>query len=184
MKTGYKPLRPATWVDFVELFGEHGAYGGCWCMYWHETRKEFNQNCGVKNKLAMKALVDEGVIPGILIYRENMTVGWVSIAPREQFPSLERSHTLKRIDDQLVWSIVCFYALPAQRTGILPVLIDQAITYAQDNGARIVEAYPTVAKQPAQAVDLYMGSLNAFLAAEFTMQAQAGKKVIVRKYLN
>ena len=184
MKTGYKPLTPATWADFVELFGEQGAYGGCWCMYWRQTRKEFSQNRGVKNQTAMKTLVDQGIVPGILIYRYGRVIAWISIAPYEQFPSLERSLNLKRIDKQSFWSIVCFYALPEQRTGILPVLIDQAIAYAQDNGARIVEAYPSTVEQPSQALDRYMGSLKAFLAAGFSLHAQAGSKLILRKYLD
>ena len=29
------------WDDFEELFGTRGAYGGCWCMWWRLTRKEF-----------------------------------------------------------------------------------------------------------------------------------------------
>ncbi|HEB84575.1 MAG TPA: N-acetyltransferase, partial [Bacteroidetes bacterium] len=28
------PLSPERWGDFEALFGERGACGGCWCMYW------------------------------------------------------------------------------------------------------------------------------------------------------
>jgi hypothetical protein len=35
------PLTPDRWDDFEELFGSRGAYGGCWCMWWRTTRKEF-----------------------------------------------------------------------------------------------------------------------------------------------
>jgi len=71
MDKGFLPLTPANWDDLVELFGEHGAYGGCWCMFWRQTRQEFNQNCGERNKQALKALVDHGVILGILAYQRS-----------------------------------------------------------------------------------------------------------------
>jgi len=28
------PLTPDLWPAFEDLFGENGAVGGCWCMYW------------------------------------------------------------------------------------------------------------------------------------------------------
>ena len=57
------PLTPERWSDFEELFGPRGAYGGCWCMWWRTTRKEFEGCQGEKNRQAMKALV-EGMIRG------------------------------------------------------------------------------------------------------------------------
>jgi len=183
MENGFQPLTPATWHDFVQLFGAHGAYGGCWCMFWRQTRRDFSQNCGERNKIAMKALVDGGVIPGIIAYQGDKAVGWVSIAPREDYSSLERSRTLKRIDNQPVWSIVCFYAPKNQRGNLMERLLNYAIAYAQAKGAKIIEAYPSISKPQVQPVDLYMGSLNTFLAAGFEEQGSAGSKVIVRKFL-
>ena len=105
------PLTPQRWDDLAALFGPSGAYGGCWCMFWRETRQEFSLNCrnkGEGNREALHALVDSGVVPGILGYRGGVPLVWCSIAPREDFPALERSRNLKRLDDQPVWSIVCF----------------------------------------------------------------------------
>ena len=79
------------WADFEELFGEHGAAGGCWCMWWRLTGKEFDAQKGEGNRTAMKAIVDSGRVPGILAYHEGHPVGWCSVAPREEFPRLERS---------------------------------------------------------------------------------------------
>jgi hypothetical protein len=42
MSVTYKPLTPEIWDDFEALFGAHGAFGGCWCMYWRLTRREFD----------------------------------------------------------------------------------------------------------------------------------------------
>ena len=101
----FHPLTIEHWDDFVKLFGAKGAYGGCWCMYWRITRKEFGQNCGDKNKQAMHELIKSGTIPGIIGYLNNQPATWCSIAPREEFASLERSRNLKRMDDKPVHQI-------------------------------------------------------------------------------
>ena len=83
----FKILTPNQWEDFVELFGERGACGGCWCMLWRLSRKQYGQQKGNGNKSAMKALVDSGEVPGILAYFGTKAVGWCAIAPRERYPA-------------------------------------------------------------------------------------------------
>jgi hypothetical protein len=183
MSVNFKPLTPDTWHDFETLFGEHGAYSGCWCMYWRLTRREFNQGCGLNNKAAIKSLVERGTIPGLIAYQDGQPAGWISIAPREQFGSLERSPTLKRLDDAPVWSIVCFYVSKENRGNILLTLIGGAVDYAYQQGARIVEAYPTISTASSQPVDRYMGTVKAFLAAGFEQKGQGGSKAIMRRDL-
>ena len=39
-------LTPERWADFEELFGERGAAGGCWCMWWRLTWREFDAQKG------------------------------------------------------------------------------------------------------------------------------------------
>jgi len=38
MKLTTHPLTPDLWPVFEDLFGENGAAGGCWCMYWRIGR--------------------------------------------------------------------------------------------------------------------------------------------------
>jgi len=139
----YKPLTTAEWPDFVKLFEEHGIQDGCWCMYWRVKRADCQRHYGEGNKLAFKEIVDTGNIPGILAYLDRQPVGWCSIAPRETHLALERSPTLKRVDQQPVWSIVCFFvSKPYRRLGMTKQMIRAAIQYAYRNGAKIIEAYP------------------------------------------
>lgn len=175
------PLTPKRWQDFVDLMGPTGACGGCWCMFWRLTRKEFQNGCGDSNKLAMKNLVDSGVIPGIIGYQSGAPLVWCSIAPREQFSALERSRLLKRIDQKPVWSIVCFFIAKTQRrSGLLRETIISAVEYARQQGAAFVEAYPVryLSKQPA--VSIYMGTLQTFLNAGFSMIEERGNHTLVR----
>ena len=140
----FHPLTPERWSDFERLFGPQGAYGGCWCMWWRITRREFESNGSDGNRKAMRNLVEAGNIPGILAYYDDRPVGWCSIAPRPAYGALERSRILKRIDDEPVWSIVCFFiSMNHRRRGLARALIDAAVEYASSQGALIVEAYPT-----------------------------------------
>jgi GNAT superfamily N-acetyltransferase len=180
----FLPLTKRNWKDFETLFGQHGAYGGCWCMWWRLSRKEFEKQQGEGNRLAMKAIVDAGECPGILAYQEHVPVGWCSVAPREQFQSLNRSPVLKRIDQEDVWSIVCFYIAKLYRgMGMTKQLIHAAVAHARKNGGKIVEAYPTDphGRTSLAPVSAFMGLPDVFQAAGFEICARPSKaKVIMR----
>lgn len=177
------PLTPQRWRDFERLFGVHGAYGGCWCMWWRSTRREFESRKGEGNRRAMKAIVDSGKIPGILAYFGTEPVGWCSVAPREELSSLERSRVLKRLDDQPVWSIVCFYVARSFRgQGIAEALIGGALDYVRSCGGSTVEAYPTPPKEtPLAPVSSYMGLPAMFTRTGFVECARPSpRKLIMR----
>ena len=94
------PLTPERWADLERLFGERGACGGCWCMWWRLTRREFEQNKGDGNKASLRALVESGPPPGLLAYDGDEAVGWCAVEPRESYPALARSRVLKPIDEE------------------------------------------------------------------------------------
>jgi len=142
-KFSFYPVTQETWKDFETLFGDRGACGGCWCMSWILTKKEFDANKGAGNKRKMKKLVYSNSEPGILAYDENEPVGWCAIAPREKYVRLENSRVLKRIDDQVVWSVPCFFIKKEFRRKRLSTEILKAATrYCKSKGVKIVEGYP------------------------------------------
>jgi GNAT superfamily N-acetyltransferase len=137
------PLTEDRWPDFEALFGERGAVGGCWCMWWRLKRSEYERLKGVGNRQAMKAIVESGEVPGLLAYEGDTPVAWCSVAPREQFPVLQRSRNLKPVDDTPVWSIVCFFVRQGYRDqGLASQLIQAAVEYVRTQGGNVVEAYP------------------------------------------
>ncbi len=143
LKIEFHPVTPERWSDFETLFGEKGACGGCWCMLWRLTRKEFEAQKGEANRRAMQGIVNSGEIPGLLAYSGQQPVAWCSVAPREKFPALERSRVLKKIDAQPVWSISCFFIRRDFRKLGLGVRILEAVTaYVKKQGGEIVEGYP------------------------------------------
>lgn len=165
----FHPLTPERWKDLEALFGEQGACGGCWCMWWRLKRSQFEKQKGEGNKRALKKIVDSGEIPGLLAYTNGQPIAWCSVAPRESYSVLERSRTLKRIDDQPVWSVVCFFvAKPFRRKGVTVKLLRAAIEYAKEKGARIVEGYPVEPKKTKMSDTFaFTGLASAFHKAGF-----------------
>jgi GNAT superfamily N-acetyltransferase len=163
----FLPLTPDRWPDFESLLGESGGDEGCWCMWWRIPRSRWMEQRGDENRRAIKRIVESGEVPGILAYVDAEPVGWCSVAPREAFPTLNRSRSLGRVDSEPVWSIVCFYVAPAQRgSGLMASLLAGARDHAVSQGARVVEAYPREPEglAPPQA---YMGVVPAFRKAGF-----------------
>jgi GNAT superfamily N-acetyltransferase len=154
-------------------------------MYWRVARSTFHAQYGERLKQAMHDLVAAGHVPGILAYRENEPVGWCSIAPRGEFAVLNRSRTLKPVDDQPVWSITCFFiSQPYRQHGLTAKLVTAALDYAASQGARIVEAYPLSSElyQPEAFFDEYMGQRSTFEKAGFReVLRRSERRIILRK---
>ena len=170
----FHPLTPDRWADLEQLFGKRGACGGCWCMWWRLTHAEFEQNKGAKNKRALKRLVTRGIVPGLLAYCEGEPVGWCALAPRAEYTRLGSSRILKPVDDQPVWSVVCFFvAKECRRHRVSLALLKAALKYARGQGAKIVEGYPVEPKQGKTAdAFAYTGLAQTFRSAGFNEVAR------------
>jgi GNAT superfamily N-acetyltransferase len=143
----FNPLDRETWGDLESLFGENGACGGCWCMYWRLTHKEYEKKKGNANKKIFRGMVKKEQPLGVLAYDRNMPVGWCSVSPRNSLVRLERSRLFGKIDEKPVWSIVClFVEKNYRRQGISEKLIRAAVQYAFEKGATVIEAYPIIPK--------------------------------------
>jgi GNAT superfamily N-acetyltransferase len=182
----FAPVTIDKWPDLEALFSEHGVQNGCWCMYWRIPRAECQRNYGEGNKQALKRIVESGIVPGILAYHDKKPVGWCSVAPREDFPVLGRSPTLKPVDDKPVWSIVCFFVSKHyRRGGLTRLLIKAAIQYAFEQGASIIEAYPIDPRAKYIEYERYSGLTTTFAKAGFKeVLRRSDRKPIMRYYLD
>ncbi|NIT78126.1 MAG: GNAT family N-acetyltransferase, partial [Thermoplasmata archaeon] len=72
---------------------------------------------------------------------------------------MERSPVLRRLDDEPVWSIVCFFVDKGHRgRGMARRMLRGALEYAASHGATIVEAYPTIPQgEPLPSVSSFVG---------------------------
>jgi len=154
-------------------------------MYWRLTRAEFDQKRGQGTKRALKKIVNAGQVPGILAYAEDEPIGWCSVAPREDFAVLDRSRLLKRVDDQPVWSVVCFFiARPFRRKGVTVKLLTAAVEYARQHGAKIVEGYPVEPKQDTITdTSAYTGLVSAFRQAGFVPVLRRSETHLIMRYM-
>ncbi len=117
-------------------------------MWWRLKRSKYERQKGEGNRKAMKAIVESGEIPGILAYIKGEPIAWCSVAPRESYPVLDRSRILKRVDDQPVWSVVCFFVEKSHRNkGLTIQLLKAAIDYVKEQGGQILEGYPVEPKK-------------------------------------
>jgi len=181
----FMPVTPDKWSHLEALFSERGVQNGCWCMYWRVKRKEFEQNYGDGNKNCLKEIVESGQVPGILAYHRENPVGWCAVAPREDFPVVLRSPTLKPVDELPAWAITCLFVTKSYRAnGLTHLLIRAAVQYAKENGARIVEAYPVDVRAKSIEYDLYAGLTTTFEKEGFVeVFRRSQRKSIMRYYV-
>jgi GNAT superfamily N-acetyltransferase len=142
------PLTPDRWPDFEALMGPKGGVGGCWCMLWRQSKRDYEANAGEDNRKAMRRLVQQGPPPGLLAYEDEACVGWLSLAPRSAFPRLEGSRVLQPVDVREVWSLTCrLIARSHRRRGIGTALLQAAAGLARSQGARRLEGYPVAPRE-------------------------------------
>jgi GNAT superfamily N-acetyltransferase len=145
MKLTVAPLTPDRWSDLEVIFKAKGCSiaRGCWCMAYRLSGSReplpFGTTRSQASHAGLKALVDSGNRPG----------------PRGEYAKLKRSPVMKPVDEQPVWSVVCF-VVPAEHRGqgVARALLKGAIVYARKQGAKLVEAYPV--DKPTRSKDEYM----------------------------
>jgi GNAT superfamily N-acetyltransferase len=167
-----KPLTRARWRDVEALFGAQGACMGCWCMYWRLARKDWDAARGAKAKALFRQRVEKGPPPGLIAYAGKEPVGWLQIGPRADAPQWNGP---KRVSaptpdapetDESVWAATCFFVKPGWRgKGAMQALLQGAIAFARERGARLIDACPIESRASAGA--RYVGAASTFLRAGF-----------------
>lgn len=160
------------WPDLQEFF----ANIPCHCQYWRVSASEYGRRdtasieAWVKlRQAALRASLKDETPPGVLAYIDKKLVGWCGFGPRPQMERLVRSKTIPKIDDQPVWSVVCFIVRTGfRRRGIAGALLQGAVDLARQHGAPGLEAYPV---DPAGAristAFAYVGTTTMFERAGF-----------------
>ena len=178
----FHPLTPKRLPDLASLFEQGGDPKWCWCASFRVRGMTFSRHSPAENRAVLEKATRtdarRGRAPGLIAYRDGEAIGWVSLAPREDFERLEHSTVLARVDDRPVWSIVCFVVGRKSRgRGVAQALLAAAIDYARDHGATLLEAYP---------VDTSSGripSANAY-GGTLAMYERAGFEVVERRQFN
>ncbi len=158
MSIEFYPVTRERWPDLERLFSESageelGNPSRCWCMEWrmtpHRDWWRAAEAGGGENREGMRRFVESGQVPGIIAYVDRLPAGWCSISPKPPLVGLARrserlDRAYGRFDDRDEWVVICFYVPEAQRgKGMMVRLLEAALDYAAENGARVVEGYPS-----------------------------------------
>jgi ribosomal protein S18 acetylase RimI-like enzyme len=175
MKLDVRPVTPSRWPDLEQVFGARGCSNArvCWCMEYRRTGIVMGKDLARINRAGLKKLVDAGTPPGLIAYRGKEPVGWISIGPREEFAKLVNSPVMKAVDDEPVWSVICFVVPSEHRgQGVARALLDGAVAYARKRGATLVEAYPVDKPARSNDVDMWFGAKSMYDRAGFSEVAR------------
>jgi hypothetical protein len=167
----FRPVDTTTRGDFERLFSTPGAPGHCWCMVWRRSGEEAARHRPSDRRAQMRQRLDAGRPVGLIGYRGEVPVAWVSIAPRETYRNLGGPPPAA---GEVIWSLVCFFLLRKDRgEGAVHAMIRAAVAYARHGGASVVEAYPVDATAPSYR---FMGFVPVFSAAGFREIGRAGTR--------
>ena len=143
MALDVRPLTPDRFADLAALFEEGGDPKWCWCVYFRFRGRDWSNSTAAENRAALEDLAERPLAPGLVGYADGHAVGWVSLAPREDYERLSHSKILAPVDDTPVWSIVCFVVSRKVRgQGVAAAMLAAAIDFARAHGATTLEAYP------------------------------------------
>ncbi len=134
------------------------------------------------NRAALKSLAQEGPPPGLIGYRGTVPVGWISLGPREDYARLEHSSVMKPVDDEAVWSIICFVVPSEFRgQGVARALLDAAVAYARKRKVRLLEAYPVDSSGRTNPDSLWFGIKSMYDDAGFEeVERRRPRRPVVR----
>jgi GNAT superfamily N-acetyltransferase len=181
-----RELTPDLWPALEALFGQNGACGGCWCMFWRISEGErYDDVKGPRAKARFKSLVKRGKIHGILAFHEGEPVGWCAFERRIELPRLDRAPSLKIADADRVWSLPCFFVKARWRSrGVAAQMLAAAEKALVARGAEIAEGYPVKAGERLAAAFAYTGVTSMFEACGFAVaEARPKGKQRYRKVL-
>jgi GNAT superfamily N-acetyltransferase len=177
------PLSTDNWPDFVALMGGlGGGCGGCWCTWWRIPRSTWTRSSKDGRREMFRRAVEAGPPPGIVLYQGREPIGWCAVAPRSEYPTLDRSVVAYPIDGLESWCISCIFVRAShRRRGLMTRLILEATDYAFRNDAPAVDAFPQRSGRSGF-VERFVGVEGSFLRAGFQVVEPRGEnRLAVRR---
>lgn len=180
-------VRPASadrWGDLVAVFGRRGENPSwCWCQLFLRSgaAKPPVAEVTPDNRDALHQEITRAEVPpGLIAYVDDHPAGWTRIGPRSLFPGVKGNKALAKVlteDDAGAWWVTCF-AVDGRyrRSGVGSALLQAAVEFARQHGARTVEGHPVdvAALKTARVAGsaLYTGTSAMFTAAGFAEVAR------------
>ena len=118
------PATPDRWDDVVTILGGNGDLG-CWCQAPRGLAVGYGKAEPGARRAALREQLEDQSPAGMLAYVDGEVAGWCGFGPRPRLPRLERSKTIPKVDDQPVWSVLCFNVrVGYRRRGVAAALLE------------------------------------------------------------
>ena len=171
---------PATAERFDDVVAVLGCTetAPCCCQYWRMSSGDYNRATLAERRAALRKQMRETPPPGMLAYLDGEPAGWCGFGVRDRMERLVRSRTIPKLDDLPVWAIFCFTVRTGyRRRGVARALLDGLISYARQQRAPALEAYPVeTAGDRIHGTAAYVGTTGMFEAAGFRRVLETGAR--------
>jgi hypothetical protein len=137
-------LAPDTWADFSALVeANNGVWGGCWCIGFH-SEGIGKDSTEARNREAKLVHVNDGTVHQMLVYRDEVCVGWCQYGPPAEVATIKNP---KAYQKDLIglpdWRIGCLFTGGGhRRKGVARAALAAALSEIRQAGGGVVEAYP------------------------------------------
>ncbi|MFC4137468.1 MULTISPECIES: GNAT family N-acetyltransferase [unclassified Microbacterium] len=179
------------WDDVQHSLTGGGDGASCQCIWPMLRNKDWDATNLDQRRDMLHDEIADGPPPGIVAYVDGEPAGWIRIGPRTRQVRLAHTKaivaaTSEPFDDDSVWAVSCFVVRREHRNkGVNAALLDAAVTYAKESGARLVEAYPVdTGGAKGRSNDLFHGVLTTFLDAGFHQvgELKPGRPLVTREF--
>jgi GNAT superfamily N-acetyltransferase len=188
------PANQASWADLQAVFGTADYPGMCYCQHYKTRDCHWSSLSGEERhrRLREQTRCDDPraqTTSGLVAYLGQEPVGWVAVEPRTAYPRLPKVRTVwsgrqeDKTDDG-VWAVTCFVTRKGYRKrGITYALAAATVSFARDQGARALEAYPMITSPGKEITwgELHVGSRQVFADAGFTEVSHPSPRRVVMR---
>jgi len=183
------PANEVAWEDLQAIFDISKNSRGCHCQWFKYADRDWRQIPHEERAMLQRdesGCEDPGATrtTGLVAYVDGEPAAWVALEPRVAYRRLLSKPTVwsgrheDKADDG-VWAVTCFVVRkPFRGMHLTYVLAEAALGYAREQGAEALEAYPMVHSPEVTITwdELYVGPLNAFLAAGYEVVSAPSKR--------
>jgi GNAT superfamily N-acetyltransferase len=187
------PANEASWDDLQMVFGTRGPAARCQCQRYKLRRREAFRSFPVEERAArLRAQTDCGhpdaeATAGLVAYLDGEPVGWCAVEPRTAYEGLVRNNRVPwegrdedKADDS-VWAVTCVFTRAGfRKRGVGRALVQAAVGFARERGARALEGYPMTTKDVI-VEELNVGTEGVFAAAGFAEVSRPTKRRAVMR---
>lgn len=186
-----EPATISRWNDVQHSLSGGGDGRSCQCVWPILRSRDWRASTFEQRQQIFRDEIQTGPPPGLIAYLDGEVAGWIRIGPRTgQLRILHTraiaAATEEDLDDASVWAITCFVVRREHRgRGLNAQLLEAALAYAGESGARMVEAYPVDTSSGShRSNDLFHGTLSTFLRAGFDRGPEFSTgRVLVTRHL-